>query len=63
MKTGRIISCPEFDGHGVPFVRRKTTNEKVQDSFSIRNDFKNRNITNRLDEDVFLNFISKLILN
>ena len=44
------------------FQRRKTTKEKVQESFSIRNDFKNRNITNRPDGDEFFNFISKLSL-
>ena len=44
------------------FQRRKTTKEKVQESFSIGNDFKNRNITNRPDGDEFFNFISKLTL-
>ena len=44
------------------FQRRKTTKDKVQESFSIGNDFKNRNITNRPDGDEFFNFISKLTL-
>ena len=31
------------------FQRRKTTKEKVQESFAIGNDIKNRGITNRLN--------------
>merc|ERR1711914_11239 len=44
------------------FQRRKTTKEKVQESFSIGNDFKNRNITNRPDGDEFFNFIIFMII-
>ena len=44
------------------FQRRKTTKEKVQESFAIGNDIKNRGFTNRPDGDEFFNFISKLLL-